>query len=51
MSLSGLHSFRDGSSQRHFFTDQSGVIRQTTNGSAAPATSTPNPNTSFHNFD
>jgi type IV pilus assembly protein PilA len=27
--------------QRYFFTDQSGVIRQTTNGSAATATSTP----------
>ena len=27
--------------QRYFFTDQSGVIRQTTNGSAATATSSP----------
>jgi type IV pilus assembly protein PilA len=27
--------------QRYFFTDQSGVIRQTTNGQAATATSTP----------
>ena len=27
--------------QRYFFTDQSGVIRQTTNGTAATATSTP----------
>jgi len=27
--------------QRYFFTDQSGVIRQTTNGSAATSTSTP----------
>jgi hypothetical protein len=27
--------------QRYFFTDQSGVIRQTTNGTAATATSNP----------
>jgi hypothetical protein len=27
--------------QRYFFTDQSGVIRQTTNGNAATASSTP----------
>lgn len=27
--------------QRYFFTDQSGVIRETTNGSAAKSTSTP----------